>query len=242
LGDPTVSGNRETPGPVRNLEGVLSVAAGSSHSFAIRDDGVLFAWGSNGSYKLGDNGDATSNRPLPGSVALLTDVVAVDGGLSHSVALLSDGSVWTWGDGTSGQLGAGSGLTQSKSPSRLVGVETTDASWLSGDFDGDGLSNARERDFGTDPTNPDTNGDGVSDGVAIASGLSALDPDTDGDGVPNAVERANGTDPLVQDTDGDGFSDAVDAFPNDPERQALPTYDSTDTIPPAITLYEPVIS
>lgn len=44
------------------------------------------------------------------------------------------------------------------------------------DDDGDGLSNARELELGTDPNNPDTDGDGIPDGVEVALGLDPLDP------------------------------------------------------------------
>ncbi len=36
------------------------------------------------------------------------------------------------------------------------------------DYDGDGLSNSEERNYGTDPYNSDTSGDGISDDTAVA--------------------------------------------------------------------------
>lgn len=42
------------------------------------------------------------------------------------------------------------------------------------DTDGDGLSNAEEKLYGTDPYNPDTDGDGYSDGVEVHSGYDPL--------------------------------------------------------------------
>lgn len=49
------------------------------------------------------------------------------------------------------------------------------------DTDLDGLSDARERDIGTDPSLPDTDGDGLADGREVELGTDPLDPDTDGD-------------------------------------------------------------
>src|SRR5690606_21357844 len=46
------------------------------------------------------------------------------------------------------------------------------------DSDGDGLTDAIEREIGTDPTKKDSDGDGVSD----------FDEDTDGDGLTNGEE------------------------------------------------------
>ena len=57
------------------------------------------------------------------------------------------------------------------------------------DGDGDGLSDARERAFGTDPVAADTDGDGLTDGEEVAEGLDPTNSDTDGDGVSDGAER-----------------------------------------------------
>jgi len=44
------------------------------------------------------------------------------------------------------------------------------------DSDCDGLTNAEEKLYGTDPNNPDTDGDGYSDGVEVKSGYDPLKP------------------------------------------------------------------
>jgi hypothetical protein len=44
------------------------------------------------------------------------------------------------------------------------------------DFDGDGLTNLREFQLGTDPTKHDTDGDGMSDGDEVVAGTNPLDP------------------------------------------------------------------
>ena len=61
----------------------------------------------------------------------LTDIVAVSGGgisdsksnYGHSVALKSDGTVWTWGDNSNGQLGDGT-TTTTKIPVQVKGGES----------------------------------------------------------------------------------------------------------------------
>jgi flagellar hook assembly protein FlgD/uncharacterized membrane protein len=45
-----------------------------------------------------------------------------------------------------------------------------------GDYDSEGLSNFKEYQIGTDPTNPDTDGDGISDFIEIGRGNDPLDP------------------------------------------------------------------
>ncbi len=69
------------------------------------------------------------------------------------------------------------------------------------DPDDDGLTNASEELWGTDPANPDTDTDGLRDGDEI---------------------YGSNTDPKNDDTDGDGFSDNADIDPKDPKRPAPP--------------------
>lgn len=42
---------------------------------------------------------------VPRAVPTLANVVAVAGGTYHSLALTSDGTVWTWSNNSQGQLG-----------------------------------------------------------------------------------------------------------------------------------------
>lgn len=78
------------------------------------------------------------------------------------------------------------------------------------DPDKDGVNNAEERLYGTDPNNPDTDGDGYDDGEEVKNGYNPLGQgslDSDNDGLTDPVERKMGTDPFNPDTDGDGYSD-----------------------------------
>jgi serine/threonine protein kinase len=75
------------------------------------------------------------------------------------------------------------------------------------DTDGDGLSDVRESELGTDPSKADTDGDGLSDQEETSLGTLPSNPDSDGDGLSDGDERRNGSDPWVVDTDGDTLSD-----------------------------------
>ena len=70
---------------------------------------------------------------------------------------------------------------------------------LSGDADGDGLSDWQEiHVHDTDPNQSDTDGDGVSDASEILAGANPLDADEDGNGVPDGVVPATWeTNPLL---------------------------------------------
>jgi hypothetical protein len=80
------------------------------------------------------------------------------------------------------------------------------------DSDGDGLTDAEEKEIGTDPNNPDTDGDGLTDGQEIAFGSDPLQRDSDDDGLSDFDEFMANTNPRLADTDGDGFSDSAEVY------------------------------
>ena len=81
----------------------VQVAAGSYHSLALRDDGVLFSTGLNDRGQLG-TGSQVSHTAWK---RVLTDVKQISAGERHSLALLSDGAVYATGYNEFGQLGTG---------------------------------------------------------------------------------------------------------------------------------------
>jgi alpha-tubulin suppressor-like RCC1 family protein len=101
---------RHTPVQVQGLDSVVAFAAGYSHSLALKNDGTVWAWGSNSYGQLGDG--STTTRYTPVQVTNLGLVTAIAAGSSHTLALKSDGTVWTWGDNSSGELGDGSTTTR----------------------------------------------------------------------------------------------------------------------------------
>ncbi|MBZ5622228.1 MAG: DUF11 domain-containing protein [Acidobacteriia bacterium] len=86
---------RAAPTRVSGLGRVVAIASGCDHNLSVREDGTVWAWGSNDGGQLGDG--TTTSRRTPVQVNGLTGVVAVSGGSSRSLALKSDGTVWTWG-------------------------------------------------------------------------------------------------------------------------------------------------
>ncbi|MCI0554499.1 MAG: chitobiase/beta-hexosaminidase C-terminal domain-containing protein, partial [Anaerolineae bacterium] len=87
--------------------------AGANHSFAVYDDGSLWAWGNNNRGQLGDG--SVTNRLTPEIISGMTNVVNVAAGLEHSLILKSNGTVMACGNNDSGQLGDTS-TTQRNSP------------------------------------------------------------------------------------------------------------------------------
>ena len=92
---------KDSHGPTGHLSGVRAIAAGSSHSLALKEDGTVWAWGYNSDGQLGDGTKANSTRPV--RVGKLGGVRAIAAGAFFSLALKEDGTVWAWGSNTSGQ-------------------------------------------------------------------------------------------------------------------------------------------
>ncbi|WP_461119250.1 RCC1 domain-containing protein [Saccharothrix stipae] len=102
------------------LSGVTAVAAGVQNTLALKSDGTVWSWGDNQFGQLGAGAtEGWSNVPL--KVSGLSGATAVAVGTWTGYALKSDGTVWSWGWGEAGQLGAG-GPVESNVPVRVYGL------------------------------------------------------------------------------------------------------------------------
>ena len=96
------SGQTATPAGLSN---VTAIAAGGSHSVALKGDGSVVAWGAGKT--------STGSDPEHGQSIVPTDlgvVTAIAAGFAHTVALKSDGTVRAWGYNNSGQIDVPAGL------------------------------------------------------------------------------------------------------------------------------------
>lgn len=119
LGDGTFT-QQIIPVQVTGLTGAVSISAGDYHSFAITSSGIAWAWGNNDHGQLGDgSGILWVNTPV--QVSGLTNVIAITGGRNFSLALLSNGTVWAWGENNHGQLGDGTN-TDKHTPIQVPGL------------------------------------------------------------------------------------------------------------------------
>ncbi|OQR84663.1 hypothetical protein ACHHYP_13054 [Achlya hypogyna] len=88
---------------------VVAVACGAMHTLVLGGSGEVYAWGNN---QYGQCGLASgaSVVPIPTLVQDFVGhpVTAVACGAGHSVVILADGRVFSWGIGAQGQLGLGS--------------------------------------------------------------------------------------------------------------------------------------
>ena len=89
--------------PVKIAEGVKDIRTGDLHSCLLMQNGSLWTCGDNTFSQTGvDSYDPT---PL---TQILTGIRSVTAGSYHNFAVSSDGAVYAWGYGISGQLGNGS--------------------------------------------------------------------------------------------------------------------------------------
>lgn len=105
--------NNDKTKPVKIMDNVVSVAAGTSHSLALKNDGSLWAWGDNQHGQIGDGTVTTynnndeywlikENHDKTKPVKIMNDVRFIAAGAYISLAIKVDGSLWVWGAGTIG--------------------------------------------------------------------------------------------------------------------------------------------
>lgn len=93
---------------VDKLKDVIGVASGLHHSVALKKDGTVVTWGYNAHGELGEG--TKGHQSIPKYVIdeqgnKLTGIIKISAGNYHTVALKEDGTVWTWGNNSYGQLG-----------------------------------------------------------------------------------------------------------------------------------------
>jgi len=104
LGDNTTI-HRSTP--VTTFAGGTNwkqVATGNTYTAAIKTDGTLWTWGSSGFGQLGTNTTVSRSTPVT-TLSGGANWKQVDCGGYHTAAIKTDGTLWTWGVNSFGQLG-----------------------------------------------------------------------------------------------------------------------------------------
>ncbi len=129
-------GDNETPGslpPVKLPKAATAITAGGKHTCAIVVDGNVYCWGavlqgrlgygSAVTMDVGDDEDARDQGPVnlgPGRTAR-----AISADSAHTCALLDNGTVRCWGNGSNGKLGYGntSDIGDDEDPNTLGPVD-----------------------------------------------------------------------------------------------------------------------
>jgi len=121
--------NSTTPVQVNSLSKVIAIAAGSSHSLALKSNGAVWAWPAN--YADLDNRSHYDPVRVNGLTSGLIKVTAISAGGSHNLAVKNNGTVWAWGVNILGQLGDGTNYNYSETAVRVIGLPIdNDNSWI----------------------------------------------------------------------------------------------------------------
>ena len=114
--------NYSSPVQIGALTDWSKTAAGGYHVLSVKSDGTLWSWGLNNFGQLGTNsGVAQTNSPV--QIGALTTWAEVGVAAFGSAAIKTDGTLWTWGQGSTGSLGTGSNANTS-SPVQVGSLTT----------------------------------------------------------------------------------------------------------------------
>ena len=122
LGDNSVINKCSPVQTAGSTTGWCMVSAGRSHTSAVKTDTTLWTWGDNACGQLGDGFVVSKSSPAQ-TAGLTTSWCTVSSGGYHSAAVKTDGTLWTWGLNSSGQLG-NSTVTIRSSPGAIAGAGT----------------------------------------------------------------------------------------------------------------------
>ena len=106
LGNGTTQ-DQYTPQQVQGLSGAIMALAGDSFTSVLLRDGTVWTFGSNGAGQLGVPNVSGNESLVPVQVQGLCKATYIMARDFHNEAICTDGSVWSWGSGTSGELGNG---------------------------------------------------------------------------------------------------------------------------------------
>ncbi len=126
IGDGTTQ-QREIPVNVSGLlvgSGVTRIYLGGFHSCAMLPGGVPRCWGDNWAGQVGDGSNADQLWPVNVS-GLPAATQMLDGGDSHTCAVLDGGAVYCWGSNSSGQLGDTTSALH-LAPGQVIGLSSGD--------------------------------------------------------------------------------------------------------------------
>ena len=106
------------PVKINGLSHITEVAVGDSHSVALDKDGNVWVFGDNSLNQLGyDGASESSNKPV--KVISTGDVVKISAAGNYTMAVKSDGTLWSWGEKCEANLNYAVSGIDGKTPGKM---------------------------------------------------------------------------------------------------------------------------
>lgn len=107
--------------PIKILKTMVAISSKYEHSLALSLEGEVYAWGNSNDGRIGSSSSGEDYNKIQG-LLLNKNIVSVSAGRAHSLALDSDGQVYTWGLNGCGQLGDGKKYKSKNYPIEVRGL------------------------------------------------------------------------------------------------------------------------
>jgi alpha-tubulin suppressor-like RCC1 family protein len=106
IGDNTIIARSTPRQELTSSTNWKQVSCGYTHAAAIKTNGTLWCWGSNGNGQIGDNTFGATGRSTPRQeITSSTNWKQVSAGANNTTAIKTNGTLWCWGQNDLGQIG-----------------------------------------------------------------------------------------------------------------------------------------
>jgi alpha-tubulin suppressor-like RCC1 family protein len=111
------------PIKVSGLDSVSAIAAGQTFALALKADGTVWSWGRSSGGALGLGTTTLDPHPSPTKISGLSGIVRIFAGDDTAFAIRNDGTVFGWGNNSSGQIGTGGASQPVSLPVEVPGMK-----------------------------------------------------------------------------------------------------------------------
>lgn len=117
--------DKNSPTKIISQSKIIKISAGVEFSVALDDFNRVWTWGENNVGQLGDGTVVSKNIPInisdsPYNKFNNKQIIDIECGESHCIALDVDGNVWTWGGNSLGQLGDNTNSVFNNNPVQIT--------------------------------------------------------------------------------------------------------------------------
>jgi alpha-tubulin suppressor-like RCC1 family protein len=122
----------KNPSPLDAFKGkkIIKAVSGARHSLVLTEEGKVYAFGDNTESQCSGE---SSNYPIPMKIKFPNklEIIDIECGMNHSLALSKFGELFSWGDSSQGKLGYSSGGTSQSTPKSIPFLKSKNISLFS---------------------------------------------------------------------------------------------------------------